>query len=211
MKVRGLAQVAAIAGLFAGCGGGGGGEPLTETKFCEQKAEAECVVTDRCVTTKADCKADRKVFCDAFIGAAKNGKRLFVAGNVSACISKTKQVYSKTAPITPAELADMDDVCNYVFQGKGKVNVDNCETKYDCADRVICDKTLCATQKAVTSNCGNPGDTCPTGNYCALNSSQGLRLHGQGRQRHRVRRDQALHGGAALRGRNLRRSRRVGG
>ena len=27
----------------------------------------------------------------------------------------------------------MDDVCNYVFQGNGEVNVDTCDTKYDCA------------------------------------------------------------------------------
>ena len=66
----------------------------------------------------------------------------------------------------------MDDVCNYVFQGKGKVNEDMCETKYDCADKVICDKSFCATQKSVTTTCGNPGDTCRTGNYCAPNSSQ---------------------------------------
>ena len=136
MTVRRLAQVAAIAGLFVGCGGGGGGTPLTETEFCKQKAEAECVVTDRCVTTKTDCQADRMAVC---MGAAKaNGKRLFVANNVGACINKTKSVYGKTSAITPTELADTDDVCNYVFQGKGKVNEDNCDTKYDCADRVIC-------------------------------------------------------------------------
>ena len=173
MTVRRLAQVAAIAGLFVGCGGGGGGTPLTETEFCKQKAEAECVVTDRCVTTKTDCQADRMAACMQFVGAAKaNQKRLFVAGNVGNCVNKARSVYSKTAPITPTELADLDDVCNYVFQGKGKVNVDMCETKYDCADRVICDKSFCATQKSVTTTCGNPGDICGTGNYCAQNSSQ---------------------------------------
>jgi hypothetical protein len=173
MTVRRLAQVAALAGLFVGCGGGGGGTPLTETEFCKQKAEAECVVTDRCVTTKTDCQADRMAVCMQFIGTAKaNQKRLFVAGNVAACINKTKSVYGKASAITPTELADMDDVCNYVFQGKGKVNEDMCETKYDCANKVICDKSFCATQKSVTTTCGNPGDICGTGNYCAQNSSQ---------------------------------------
>jgi hypothetical protein len=172
MTARRLAQVAAIAGLFVGCGGGGGGTPLTETEFCKQKAEAECVVTDRCVTSKTDCEADRRAVCTQFIGTAKaNGKRLFVAGNVGACINKAKSVYGKASAITPTELADLDDVCNYVFQGKGKVNEDNCDTKYDCASKVICDKTFCATQKTVNTGCGNPGDTCPTGNYCALNSA----------------------------------------
>ena len=172
MTRRTLAQVAAMAGLLAGCGGGGGGKPLTETVFCERKADAECQVTDRCVTTKDACIADRKQVCDAFRDAAKaNGKRFFVPGNVDACINKTKSVYAKTAPITPTDLADMDDVCQYVFQGKGKVDMDNCDTKYDCADRVICDKTFCTTKKNVTTTCGNPGDTCPTGKYCTPNSA----------------------------------------
>jgi hypothetical protein len=176
MTRRKLARAATIVGmgvgLLAGCGGGGGGKPLTESDFCAKKADAECQVTDRCVTTKDACKADRLTVCTAFIAAAKaDGKRLFVPGNVDACINKTQSVYAKTAPITPTDLADMDDVCQYVFQGKGAVNVDNCETKYDCAGKVICDKTFCAMQKNVTTTCGNPGDTCPTGNTCAPNAS----------------------------------------
>jgi hypothetical protein len=169
---RAAAMVGMGVALLAGCGGGGGGKTVTETDFCAQKADAECQVADRCVTDKTACKADRMTVCAAFLAQAKsNGKRFFVAGNVSACINKTKSVYAKTAAITPADLADVDDVCQYVFQGKGKVNLDNCDTKYDCADRVICDKTFCATQKSVTAACGNPGDVCPTGNYCTMNSS----------------------------------------
>jgi hypothetical protein len=58
-----------------------------------------------------------------------------------------------------------------VFQGKGEVNVDSCDVKYDCAKKVICDKSLCATQKSVTGACANPGDTCPSDQYCAQNAS----------------------------------------
>ena len=90
---------------------------------------------------------------------------------------------------------------------------DTCETKYDCADQVICDKGFCATAmtKAVDQTCGNPGDVCGTGNYCAQNSAQRVRLHAPRRDAARpVRRSEALPRGAPLRGRDLHGSRRFG-
>ena len=63
-------------------------------------------------------------------------------------------------------LRRMNDACNYVFQGDGEVNVDMCDVKYDCKDKVICDKGFCAMSKNVTTTCGNPGDVCPTGQFC---------------------------------------------
>src|SRR6266498_480235 len=172
MTRRTLAQLAAIAGLLAGCGGGGSSKPLTESDFCSQKADAECQVTDQCVTEKDACKAKRMTTCTAFVAQAKaSGKRVFVPGNIGNCINKTKNVYAKTTEITPSEMADVNDACNYVFQGDGEVNVDMCDVKYDCKDKVICDKGFCAMSKNVTTTCGNPGDICPTGQYCAANAS----------------------------------------
>ena len=124
MTRRKLAKVAVIASLLAGCGGGGGGKPTTESDFCAQKADAECQVTDQCVTTKDACKAQRMTMCTAFVADAKaSKKRVFVPGNIGNCINKTKNVYSKTAPITPTEMADMNEACNYVFQGDGEVRL----------------------------------------------------------------------------------------
>lgn len=175
MTGRRLARFAAMFGLLAGCGGGGSSKPITESDFCAQKADAECQVTDRCGSTKDACKAERMAKCTAFASAAKaSGMRFFVAANVGTCINKTTAVYAKTSAITPADTADIDDACNYVFQGDGEVNVDHCDNKYDCAGRVICDKTFCATAsapKAVDQPCGNPGDVCATGNYCAMNTA----------------------------------------
>jgi hypothetical protein len=180
MNGRNLARAAAIvttiagaaAGLFLGCGGGGGGKMLTEADFCAQKADAECVVTDKCLTDKTACTTQRLAMCMAFVTDAKrSGMRNFVASNIGDCINKTKAAYAKPT-ITPADMATMNDACNYVFQGKGMVNLDHCDVKYDCAGKVICDKTFCAnasSPKASGQPCNNPGDICATGNYCAMN------------------------------------------
>ncbi|HXT99875.1 MAG TPA: hypothetical protein VN903_02720 [Polyangia bacterium] len=175
MTRRKLAQVAAMAVLLAGCGGGGSSKPITEADFCSQKADAECQAADRCVNDKAACKTQRTTACTEFVATAKaNNKRVFVPGNVGTCIAKVKAYYAKTTPITVADMNDMTDACNYVFQGSGKVNVDMCDTKYDCKDRVICDKMFCAVAsapKAVDQPCGNSGDVCAAGTFCSPNSA----------------------------------------
>ena len=174
MTRRKLVRVVAITGLLAGCGGGGGGKPITETDFCNQKAEQECQVSARCVTDTDACKADRMAACTAFGTAAKaSGTRFFESGNVGNCISKTQSVYAKTAPITPTDTADMNDACNYVFQGKAKVT-EACTVKWDCADKNhICDKGLCAPKVTKNSGdlCGNPGEICNTGSFCLMSGA----------------------------------------
>ncbi len=215
MTRRQLAQVAAravtITGLLAGCGGGGAAKQPTEGDFCAQKADAECQVTDRCVTDKDACKADRVAVCTAFVAEAKsNGKRVFVAGNISACISKTKAVYAKTSPITPKDLADMDDVCNYVFQGDGEVSVDNCDTKYDCAGEGHLRQDVLRDVEAGHHGLRQPGRHLSGRQVLRAEQLIAPRLHGQGRQRRHLRREHAVPGGLALRGGDLHRPRRLG-
>jgi hypothetical protein len=176
MTRRKLARIAATFGaglaLLAGCGGGGSSAPITESEFCSQKAEAECQVTAQCLTDATACKSQRVAACMAFATQSKaSGKRVFVPGNVGTCVNKTRSYYAKTTPITVADMTDMAEACNYVYQGDGEVNVDMCDVKYDCKDRVICDKGFCATSKSVSSTCGNPGDVCPTGQFCTMNMS----------------------------------------
>ena len=170
MTRRKLARVAAIAGLLAGCGGGGGGKPVTESDFCSQKAEAECQVSDDCLADAAACKSQRTGFCMTFASAAKSsGKRVFKPENIGTCVDRTKNAYAKTS-ISPTELSDIDDACNYVFQGSAK-KTEACTVNYDCIDKSnICDKGLCAPKVTKNSGdlCGNPGEVCNTGSSCIM-------------------------------------------
>src|SRR5690349_308396 len=173
MTRRRLAQVAAIASLLAGCGGGGGGKQTTEADFCAQKADAECQVTDRCVSDKTKCLSQRTATCTAFAADAKaSGTRFFTASNVGDCINKTKSTYAKST-ITPTDMATMNDACSYVFQGTAK-KTEACTVKFDCADKSqICDKGLCAPKVTKNSGdlCGNPGEICNTGSFCMMSGA----------------------------------------
>ncbi len=117
-----------------GCGGGSKSTPINEDLFCEQKATAECQVTTKCGTVMmTPCVTERKTACLAVGAAAQaSGTRKFQAGNVPACVNKTNAVYAKalSSQATPTDLADMDDVCAYVYQG---ASTTTCTVKYDCA------------------------------------------------------------------------------
>jgi len=154
--------------LVAGCGGGGGSsKPLTIDDFCTMKASAECSVAATCVVPMSDCTAKRKSVCMSFVTAANVAPRVFVPGNVGACISKATSVYALPV-IKPSDTDALADVCNYVFQG-AVADLDTCTTKYDCKNaHDICDKGHCAASKAVAAGaqCGNFGEVCPSTQYC---------------------------------------------
>src|SRR5262245_48854660 len=112
-----LAEVLLTGLLAASCGGGGGGPPPTVDDFCTQKAEKQCQVALRCTTSVTSCQTARKALCMEFATASSVAPRAFKAANVGTCIAKTDALYRKTSPLTPAEFADVDTACNYVFQG----------------------------------------------------------------------------------------------
>jgi hypothetical protein len=160
-----------------GCGGGGGAPPTT-TDFCTQKAKDECLVNCAPITTD-QCVAHRKQLClDFATGVTAGGTRVFTPANQSDCLNRTKSAYSGTAPITPATMAQIDRACNYVFQGNKQLLSDACQSQYECAGTtdgsIVCDKGFCAKQsspKPAGTPCGNPGDVCATGTYCATSGA----------------------------------------
>src|SRR4051794_38695635 len=113
-KVLGSFALGAV--LLVGCGGGGSSTPITEDQFCEQKATKECQVTAKCGNvTMPNCVAQRKAACLTLAAGSKTPPRVFHPENVPACVNKTNAVYAKTT-ITPTDLADVENVCAYVFQ-----------------------------------------------------------------------------------------------
>jgi hypothetical protein len=157
-----------LAALAAACGGGGSAKPLTTNDFCDMKASAECQVAGICAVQMSDCETARKNDCMTFVSMASVNPRAFVAGNVGACISITRSVYAKNL-ITPTDLAQVDDTCNYVFQGNVADLADPCTTKYDCKNKSsICDKGKCAPPmpKGANAQCSDIGAVCGATQYC---------------------------------------------
>src|SRR5437899_5019588 len=114
----GFGTIFLLGTVVAGCGGGGSSKPLTVADFCDQKATQECQIVSRCAPlTQADCKAQRTALCMQFATASQTAPRVFTAGNVGRCIDKVKSVYAQASAITPTQLSDLADLCNYVFQG----------------------------------------------------------------------------------------------
>ncbi|HEX4403607.1 MAG TPA: hypothetical protein VH560_02185 [Polyangia bacterium] len=152
---------------LAACGGGSS-TPLTVSDFCLQKATAECNgVAGLCSITTKDCETTREAACMSFVATVNVAPRVFVPGNVAACVNKTKSVYAESL-IKPADLDAVADVCNYVFQGPA-LDLTACTTKYDCKNaKDICDKGECAapTNVAAGAQCANFGAVCPTTQYC---------------------------------------------
>jgi hypothetical protein len=158
---------ACLSTLSVSCGGGSKSTPLTIDDFCTQKAAAECQVAGLCAVPMADCESARKMVCMNFVAMANVAPRVFVPGNVPACVNKAKAVYAETI-IKPTDLDALDDVCNYVFQG-ATADLAACVTKYECKNaQQICDKGHCATQMNVAAGAQCPafGAVCPTNQYC---------------------------------------------
>ena len=163
-----LLTMGLLAATATACGGGGGSSPLTIENFCTQKATAECEVAGLCAVQMPACETARTAVCMTFATAANVAPRVFVPGNVPACISKTKSVYLEPV-IKPTDLDALTDVCSYVFQG-AVADLGACTTKYDCKNsKDICDKGHCAAQMNVGANaqCANFGAVCGATQYCS--------------------------------------------
>lgn len=172
---HGVVVVLSTMMFAAGCGGGGSA-PLTEAVFCDQKATNECNgVAAKCVTTLSACKAKRVQACLDF-GAQQQmhpsaAARPFRPERAGACLAKATDVYNNPT-ITPADRLDLDTVCAKVYSGSVKANAACTESDAECDQNanLICDTGfgVCTTKKNVgaNANCNNPGETCPTGQYC---------------------------------------------
>ncbi len=170
------AVIVFVAALAAGCGSGGG-TTMTQSDFCAKKAENECkAVADRCLASASACEAKRVKACNDFAAAQQAAPssavtRPFRPDLAKACLDKATEVYAK-ATITPADLAALNDVCARVFSGKKKSTDPDktCSSNYECEASQICDTGFmtCGPKRTVSAGagCNNPGEICPTGQYC---------------------------------------------
>lgn len=176
MKFQWLGLGAAVALVSLACGSSDSGPKYPDVaSFCNQWATEECQVASRCAAPSATCQSERQADCQSFAAAATTGSRTYTPGSAETCINKIHDIYSGAATgsaITPTQISDMNDVCSRAFSGTvGSLKA--CGDSYDCANGLICDKGLCAS--SVTKNqgdlCGNPGEVCAAGSYCAANNS----------------------------------------
>jgi hypothetical protein len=171
MRVATHLKTSVLIALFgAGCGGGKSSPPPMVSDFCSQRAMAECQVASRCGASlsMAECQTGRASVCMQWAGSIA-APRVFTPGNIASCVNMAKSVYAKTSPITPTDLSNVDNACNYVFQGMVAMLMP-CTVKYDCASNRICDKGKCGD--SVTKNkgdqCSDVGAICATGSFCQM-------------------------------------------
>ncbi len=141
-----------------------------------QKAEKECQVAAKCGNGVDACKTQRKTACLAVNAVSMTPPRIFMSGNVGACVDKTNSVYQKanSSQATQADIDAMNDVCAYVFQGNSTTT---CAVKYDCKDKSqICDKGVCVKQMNVNKDafCVSPGQICASDSYCANDTATSM-------------------------------------
>ncbi len=141
--------------------------------FCADKATAECQAAVNCGNPAAACKTQRTQACLDHVTTATAAGRKYSQDLAQGCLDKTKSLYAKTTPIAPADFALVDDTCERVLQGSIAVNQTCTKGDYECSGKLVCDKGFCGAPvvKKAAEPCGNPGETCATGSYCAPSQS----------------------------------------
>lgn len=161
--------MSALALLFA-LGSCEGEKPITVDEYCAKKATRECEkVAPMCVVDPATCASARKALC--LQAVPDLAQRPFQPDAVGPCLDKTGEIYAKST-ITPADRQAAEDVCARVFSGMKKFG-EPCSNDYDCVSPNVChqrgtDPRVCVMRIVVSAGafCNNPGETCPTGEYC---------------------------------------------
>ena len=136
--------------------------------FCDAKAEEECqAVAQKCEVTPDACRQSRSRSCAAHASETASAGRHYSPGLAQGCIDQVHSAWAKDF-IPPVDQKKVDDMCERVFEG-ARESLQSCQSDYDCAGTRICDKGACATEtkKKQGDQCGNAGDVCEAGFYCA--------------------------------------------
>ena len=167
----GLAMTTVLLGVSVGaCSSTPAEKYPTADSMCADVATQECQIASLCGADVAACTAARKDNCvKKIVVPATVGGRTYTPALAQACVDKAQSNYALSNRfITVDQQNAQFETCNRVFQGASSVN-SKCMTNYDCAGSNVCTSNICGakTVKAVMTGCGNPGDVCDTGLFCA--------------------------------------------
>ncbi len=164
---RWLGFLGAAGVMIAACSSASEPYP-SASAFCAALANEQCQIAAACAVPKDNCTMARKALC-AEVAARLPANRQYTAGNAPACIDKTHAYYAADhVPLTPTEVAELDDACGRVFSGTVDRN-GACASTFDCAGSLICDKGRCGERTVKThagDGCANAGEVCDAGLYC---------------------------------------------
>ena len=170
-----LTLVIPIGAVLAFLGQGGcealDDRPKTVGDFCGEYARRECEPTAvTCSRNRAECEPRRREVCEAFVAPLASASRVFRRENAEACLAQVTETYKKNV-ITATDLDALADKCDRVVEGPGMSNA-TCDADQDCRSPLVCDKNRCGPLRMVAAggNCANPGEVCPTTEYCRSDS-----------------------------------------
>jgi hypothetical protein len=166
-------MVGVSAVIAAACSSSSADKYGSTESFCAALADEECQSAAACAVPKEKCTAHRQDLCNASAATAIAEGRKYTSGNVQPCIDKAHKYYDAThVPLTPTELAEIDEKCGRVFEGTIEKNA-ACTSDFSCTDSLVCDKGRCGTRAVVKNandGCANAGEICDTGLFCSKES-----------------------------------------
>jgi len=173
-SMRPLNLVSVCVLVAAGCGLTDSGP--AEGQFCADLSRKECAaVAGKCVVFQAPaCENLRRAACDQVVRAAKTAGRAYDRDRAEDCLKRVEVAFAGGV-LSGLQLDQLNTTCMRAYGGSAK-EFGPCQIDVDCAGGLSCDRGRCAKRTEVKANagCANPGDTCPTGQFCG--SSGGLML-----------------------------------
>jgi hypothetical protein len=184
MRTRLVIGIAAGAfgALALACSNSSSPDPYASVdEFCTAYAKAVCQVVS---STSCGLSASAADTCQSYqsnscnqnaVQATASGTRQYKSGNVQPCIDALNGAYGNNpSAVSLQQLTDINTKCEQVFQGSAG-NGAACTSNYDCTQSgEICATapgvgSVCATptQKNDGDFCADPGDQCPSTDYCA--------------------------------------------
>ena len=177
--------VGAISVIAVGCSTAAPTPPDSPVpEFCSDWAKAYCQLSAVCQFDADECATNQTTACNQFADTAlASGTRSYNQPNGAACITLLNSTFgANSQSLAVSSLLQVNIACESAFIGNVQQN-QPCTSTYDCASgtNVVCapfvggSGSVCGTvtDKTLGQACGDPGDTCQGGSYCAPSTTSG--------------------------------------